>query len=173
MITLAGTLSAVAALLRSPFFLNFGTPFAGNLILSMSIRSKRLPKPPRKIKMRAKHVVGCLLLVATAVVSGCDEKHVLVGRWDMGQSNFYFRGDGVVFYLSSAKVRYQGRYYYDDSTNPGTLRADLAVIGGNGNPFTVEFEVTFLGQDRLRLINTNGGPMRTMLASRMAEDLRE
>ncbi len=120
--------------------------------------------------MRTKHVVCCFLLVATAFVSGCDEKRGLVGRWDMGKSNFYFRGDGVVFYLSSAKVRYQGRYYYDDSKDPGILRADLAAIGGNENPFTLEFQVTFLGQDCLRLVNTNGGPKRTMLASRRAEN---
>ena len=78
--------------------------------------------------MRAKHVVWCLLLVATAVVSGCDEERGLVGRWDMGRSNFYFRGDGAVFYFSSSKMKYQGRYYYDDSNDPAILRADLAVM---------------------------------------------
>jgi hypothetical protein len=165
---LAGSLHAVTAAWRSSLFLSPGTPFAGNFILSKSFQSERLPKSPRRIRMRAKHVVGCLLLVATAVVSGCDEKRDLIGRWDMGKSNFYFRGDGVVFYLSSAKVRYQGRYYYDDSKDPGILRADLATIDGNGNPFTLEFQVTFLGQDTLRLVNMNGGPKRSTLASRMA-----
>ena len=123
--------------------------------------------------MRAKHVVCCLLLVATVVVSGCDDKRKLVGRWDMGRSNFYFRGDGVVFYLSSAKTRYQGRYYYDDSTDPAILRTDLAEINGNGRPFTLEFQVTYLGADRLQLVSSNNGQRRSTLASRMAENLNE
>jgi hypothetical protein len=123
--------------------------------------------------MRAKPIVWCLLLAATAVVSGCDEKRNLVGRWDMGRSNFYFRGDGVVFYLASSKTKYQGRYYYDDSTDPAVLRADLAEVTGGGNPFTLELQVTFLSSDRLQFVSMNNGQRRSTLASRMPEDFRE
>ncbi|MCU0980909.1 MAG: hypothetical protein MUF25_17295 [Pirellulaceae bacterium] len=123
--------------------------------------------------MRAKHVVGCLLLVATAVVSGCNDERNLVGRWDMGRSNFYFRGDGVVFYLSSSKTRYQGRYYYDDSSDPAILRTDLAEINGNGRPFSLQFQVSYLGADCLQLVSTSNGQRRSTLASRMPENLNE
>jgi hypothetical protein len=121
--------------------------------------------------MRAKRAVWCLLLAATAVVSGCDDERNLVGRWDMGRSNFYFRGDGVVFYFSSSKTRYQGRYYYDDSTEPATVRTDLAEVNGGANPFTLELQVTFLSSDRVQFVNTNGGQRRSTLASRMPENL--
>ena len=123
--------------------------------------------------MRAKQVVWCLLLAATAIVSGCDDERNLVGRWDMGRSNFYFRGDGAVFYFSSSKTRYQGRYYYDDSTEPAILRTDLAEVDGGGNPFTLELQVTFLSSDRLQFVSTNNGQRRATLASRMPENLRE
>ena len=122
--------------------------------------------------MRAKHVACCLFLVATIVVSGCEQERDLVGRWGMGSSNFHFRNDGVVFYLASTGVRYQGRYSYDDSTDPGTVRAELQAINGNRSPFSLDFQVTFLGPNTLRFDNLNGGRNRVMLASRMAEKSR-
>ena len=78
--------------------------------------------------MRVKHIACCLLLLAMVVVSGCQEPKGLVGRWDMGRSNFYFRKDGVAFYTSESKTRYQGRYHYDDSTDPGKVRVELEEI---------------------------------------------
>jgi len=117
--------------------------------------------------MRAKHLECCLFLLATVLLTGCLEKKDLVGRWDMGSSNFYFRKDGVVFYLSSSKVRYQGRYSYDHSTDPGTVRAQLQAINGDRSPLSLELLVTFLGPDRVRFDSTSGGRNRSTLAARM------
>ena len=117
--------------------------------------------------MRAKHLACCLLLVATVLVSGCMNEKDLVGRWDLGSSNFYFRKDGVVFYLSSSKTRYQGRYSYDDSTDPGIVRAQVQPINGDGSPLSLELRVTFLGPDRIRFDSANGKRNRSTIAGRM------
>lgn len=124
--------------------------------------------------MRAKHVACYLLLVAAvAVVSGCEEKRDLIGRWNMGKSNFYFRNDGVIFYLTSSGIRYQGRYSYDDSADPGMVRAELQPINSNRSPLSLELLVTFLGPDSVRFDSTSGGRKRAMLADRMNEKPRE
>ena len=122
--------------------------------------------------MRGRHVAWYLLLVAMVVVSGCEKKRGLVGRWDIGSSNFYFRADGVVFYLAPSKTRYQGRYSYDDSGEPGILRAELQAINGN-RQLSLEYLVTFLGPDRVRFERTNGGRVLSLLAARMEEKPRE
>ncbi len=89
----------------------------------------------------------------------------------MGGSNFYFRQDGVVFYLSSSKVRYQGRYSYDGSTEPGTVRADLQEMNGDRRRLTLNLLVTFLTADRVRFEDANGSSYRSMVAARVDEDL--
>jgi hypothetical protein len=121
--------------------------------------------------MRAKRLACFLLLLSMVVVSGCQRKKDLVGRWDMGGSNFYFRQDGVVFYLSSSKVRYQGRYSYDGSTEPGTVRADLQEMNGDRRRLTLNLLVTFLTADRVRFEDANGSSYRSMVAARVDEDL--
>lgn len=121
--------------------------------------------------MRAKRVACCLLLLAMVAVSGCQEEKSLVGRWDMGRSNFYFRKDGVVFYTSSSQTKYQGQYYYDDSTDPATVRAEMQEINGSHRPLTLELMVTFLSADRVRFDNPNGGKNSSTLGARMPENL--
>jgi len=123
--------------------------------------------------MRGKHIACYLLLMAAVVVSGCEKDRDLVGRWDMGSSNFYFRKDGVVFYLTSSKTRYQGRYSYDDSTDPGIVRAELQAINGDRSPLSLELLVTFLGPDSIRFDSAAGGRNRATLASRMELKPRE
>ena len=123
--------------------------------------------------MRAKHVACYLLLVATVIVSGCVNERELVGRWSMGKSNFYFRKDGVVFYLASTGIKYQGQYSYDNSSDPGIVRADMQAINGDHRPLSLELQVTFLGPDSLRFDSMNGGRNRATLATRMAENLSE
>jgi len=121
--------------------------------------------------MRAKQVACCLLLLAMVVVSGCQEEKGLVGRWDMGSSNFYFRKDGVVFYTAASKTRYQGRYYYDASTDPKTVRAELKEMNGSQRQLTMDLLVTFLSPDRVRFDNRNGGRNPSILGARAQEDL--
>ncbi len=120
--------------------------------------------------MRAKRVACCLLLLAMVVLSGCQEEKGLVGRWDMGRSNFYFRKDGVVFYTSSSQTRYQGRYYYDDSSEPGKVRVDVQEINGGQRPLSFQLLVTFLSPDRVRFDGLSGGKNSFTLGSRVAED---
>ena len=119
--------------------------------------------------MRVEHVACCLLLLAMVVVSGCQEPKGLVGRWDMGRSNFYFRKDGVAFYTSTSQIKYQGRYYYDDASDPGTVRAELQEVNSNPKPLTLELLVTFLSPDRVRFDGRSGGRDRSMIASRIEE----
>jgi hypothetical protein len=152
-----------------PSFLGSGTPFAEIVVVSEGSRNEHLPQSVGGIAMRAKHVVWYLLLVAMAVVSGCEKKRNLVGRWDMGRSNFYFREDGVVFYLSSSKVRYQGRFDYDDSKDPGIVRAELQAINSDRRHLSLELLVTFLSPDRIRFDSTSGGPNPSTVAARTEE----
>lgn len=120
--------------------------------------------------MRAKRVACCLLLAAMVVLSGCQEEKGLVGRWDMGRSNFYFRQDGVVFYTSSSQTRYQGRYYYDDSAEPGKVRVDVQEINGGQRPLSFQLLVTFLSPDRVRFDGLSGGKNSFTLGSRVPEN---
>jgi len=124
-----------------------------------------------EIAMHVKRMACWGLLIATVLISGCNDDHTIVGRWDMGRSNFYFRRDGVVFYLTTARTRYSGRWYYDDSTDPGKLVADMTEINGGGNPLRLEMQVKFLSADRVQFVGTNGGQRRASVASRMPEDM--
>jgi len=122
--------------------------------------------------MHVRRTVSWLLLAMAVAAGGCNENRTIVGRWDMGRSNFYFRRDGVVYYLTSSRTRYSGRWYYDDSTDPAKLVADMTEInGGNGNPLRMELDVKFLSADRVQFVGTSGGQRRVTVASRMAEDL--
>lgn len=121
--------------------------------------------------MHVRRRVAWLLLVMAVAVSGCNEDHTIVGRWDMGRSNFYFRRDGVVYYLTSSKTRYSGRWYFDDSTDPAKLVTDMAEINGGGDSLRMELDVKFLTADRVQFTGTSNGQRRVTIASRMAEDL--
>lgn len=122
--------------------------------------------------MHVRRRVSWLLLAMAVVISGCTQDHTIVGRWDMGRSNFYFRRDGVVYYLTSSKARYSGRWYFDDSTDPAKLVADMTKInGGGGDSLRMELDVNFLTADRVQFTGTSNGQRRATVASRMAEDL--
>jgi hypothetical protein len=116
--------------------------------------------------MRAKQVVGCMLLVATVGASGCMKERDLVGRWETGSSNYYFREDGILFYRSSSGAKYQGRYRYDDSTQPGTVRAELQPSNEGDDPISLELCVTFLSPTSIRLELPGGKSNRTVIALR-------
>jgi hypothetical protein len=123
--------------------------------------------------MRAKHMAHCLLLAATVGVSGCLESYDLVGRWDLGSSSFHFRKDGLLFYLSPSKIRYQGQYSYDDSTEPGIVRAQLQPMSSDRSPIALELLVTFLGPDRIRFEIANGSRKRTLIGARLVAPIRQ
>lgn len=121
--------------------------------------------------MGAKRLACFLLLLSMVIVSGCQRKKDLIGRWDMGNSNFYFRQDGVLFYLTPSRQRYQGRYQYDDSTDPGIVRADLQGMNGDQGRLRLELAVTFLGPDRIRFDGTSKDrSYRTSVATRVTEN---
>jgi hypothetical protein len=124
--------------------------------------SERILESIGGIMMRAKQVACCFLLVATVGASGCLKEHDLVGRWEAGRWNFYFREDGVLFYRSASGTKYQGKYHYDDSTEPGIVRAELQAIGGDGDPISLEFRVTFLSRNSIRFDRENGGRNRSL-----------
>ena len=123
--------------------------------------------------MRANRVRCCLLLAATVLFTGCLQEYNLVGRWDAGTSNFHFRKDGLLFYRTSRKIRYQGRYTYDDSTDPGLVRAELKSMDDNQSPLSLTLLVSFLGPDRIRLESGGSGRKQTVLAARMVDASRE
>lgn len=123
--------------------------------------------------MRANRVRCCLLLAATVLFTGCLQEYNLVGRWDAGNSSFHFRKDGLLFYLTSSKVRYQGRYTYDDSTDPGLVRAELKSMDDKQSSLSLTLLVSFLGPDRIRLESANPGRKRTVLAARMMDAPRK
>lgn len=118
--------------------------------------------------MSANRLACCLLLAVTVVVSGCQENPGLVGMWDMGRSNFHFREDGLLFYRTSRDERYQGRYYYDSSTTPGVVRAQLEPMnGGSGRPISLQLQVKFLTPNYIQFDGPSREGNRTMLASRV------
>ncbi len=106
--------------------------------------------------------------MATVLVSGCQKKKELIGRWDMGTSNFYFRKDGVVFYTSPSKAKFQGRYYYDETADPPVVRTEMQEMNGRQRPLTLDLQVTFLSPDRIRFdgLRARSGRNPTMLAAR-------
>jgi hypothetical protein len=120
--------------------------------------------------IRAKHIAHGLLLLAAVSASGCVQKRDLVGRWDMGASNFYFRKDGILFYRTSSGTRYQGRYSYDHSKDPGIVRAELQATNGDREPLSLQLQVTFLSPNRIRFDGAGRGRNRPMMAARVEDN---
>jgi hypothetical protein len=126
--------------------------------------------PTRGKTMTGKRLGIWLLVLALPALSGCNEKHTLIGRWQANSSTYYFRKDGVLFYRSPAGNKYTGRFYVNQSTDPMLVQSRLRGLYGAAGTLEVKFKVQFLTADRMRVdvVNENRSD-RVLMLSRVED----
>ena len=101
--------------------------------------------------MRKQQLISMLLLVSlTLLAGGCRKPRSVVGRWKSGPTNYYFREDGVLFYVAPSGARYRGAYYVDNSSSPWVISSRLSPMDGVSGDRDVTWEMEFLTNDRIR-----------------------
>lgn len=106
--------------------------------------------------IRIRTILFCGLLGATLVQSGCAKSpsDLLIGRWFSDEMTIRFREDNSVIWNSRRGLA-KGRYEFSGKTRgiqneelKPNLFMDIIV---NDEREQMRFEVTFIGQDRLKV----------------------
>ena len=89
----------------------------------------------------------CLLAIASSCSSLESLDPQIVGRWSNSRFNLVINDDGTAR-TNTPQGRYVGVYSFDSRANPKRLRLQ---VSNEQTLLDQEYEVTFLGPDRLKL----------------------
>lgn len=101
----------------------------------------------RRLRSCAIASAVCILSITNSCSSIGSLEPQIVGRWSNSRFNLVINDDGTAR-TNSPQGRYTGVYSYDSRSNPKRLRLQL---GNEQTSRDQEYEVTFLGADRLKL----------------------
>ena len=111
---------------------------------------------PLRIETSRRHLLAVLCCGLLCSATGCatTPQAKLHGRWFNSEMSIRFRTDGTVIFNSIAGLA-TGRYFFNGEARPDASSESVSNLTmdlqRNGDVFRVNYELQFLGHDRLRI----------------------